>query len=95
MLTRLKQYFWIGLGLGAFYFLLANHFIFTDLKTVDLLKKKELKLNYTFYSIANKSPEEILAIEDLREAGIGDILLRRGKATEAKLDQVIRKLESE
>ena len=95
MLSRLKQYFWIALGLFAFYYVLSHHFIFTDLKTIDILKKNELKLNYTFYSIASKSPEEIMRIDDLRDAGIGEILLKRGRVSETKLDQVIRKIDSE
>lgn len=95
MLSRLKQYFWIALGIFLFYYLLSHHLIFTDIKTIDILKKNELTLKYTFLSIANVSPREVLRIDELRDAGIGDILLKRGKVSQSRLDQITKRIDNE
>lgn len=94
MFSRIKQYLLIAIGLAIFYFILSHHFIFSNLNSVDLLEKDELKLNYTFYNIADKSPEEIMGIEELRDAGIGDILLERGVVSQARLDLAIQRVDS-
>ena len=94
MVNRLKQYFWIGLAIAAFYFLLSHHIIVTSYKDFDLLKKKELTLEYTFYNIGNKHLEEIMRVDMLRDAGIGDVLLKRGRVTEERLNMVLRKFDN-
>ncbi|MDA8141042.1 MAG: hypothetical protein M0036_20535 [Desulfobacteraceae bacterium] len=95
MLSRLKQYFWIALAIGSFYYLLSHHFVFSDLKTFDILNKKELTLKYTFFNLGQSTPEEVLRIKELRDAGIEEILLKRGRVTENKLDQIMRKIEAQ
>ena len=63
---------------------MSNHIIFDpnadDWLDLDvyLLKKQELHLHYTFYSLSNKKPETIMAIDYLREDGIGELLVEIG-----------------
>jgi hypothetical protein len=92
MLTRLKQYLIIGLIIGGFYFILGHHFIFTkSLTSFDLLKKKELTLNYTFFSLEQSTPEEALGISELRKDGIGDLMVEKGVISQERLDQLMQK----
>jgi accessory colonization factor AcfC len=49
-----------------------------------MLKKEKLNLRYTFFSIQKKNPKNIMKIDDLREAGIGDILVEFDIITEAE-----------
>jgi hypothetical protein len=94
MLSRLKSYLWIALAIAAFYFLLSHHFIFYSLKNFELLKKKELTLKYTFYSIRQHTPYETLRIKELRDAGIEDLLLEQGMISEERMDELLRKIDS-
>lgn len=93
MLNRIKGYLWIAAGIGAFYFLLTHHIVFSSVRDFDLLKKEELTLEYTFYSLRGKSNHEILSVEILRDAGIEDILLEKGKITEEKLAILLDKID--
>jgi len=93
MLNRLKGYFWIALGIGAFYFLLSHHIIFTSVREFDLLKKEELTLEYTFYNLKTHSNFETLRKDFLRDAGIENILLDRGLITEEKLDEMLNRID--
>ena len=74
MNSRIKQYILIGIIAAAGYFVMNNHFIFYGTK-VHLLKKPELHLHYTFFSIKEKRPSSIMKIDYLREAGIDDLLV--------------------
>lgn len=74
MLTRIKQYIFIALILGAVYFFLSQHIIFYG-KDFYLLKKQDLTFDYTFFSLREKTADKILKIEPLRNAGIGNILV--------------------
>jgi hypothetical protein len=47
-----------------------------------MIKKDEPNLHYTFFSIENKRPESIMAIDVLRENGIGDLLVEMGRISE-------------
>jgi hypothetical protein len=93
MVTRLKQYFLIGLALAAFYFLLSHHIIFTSFKEFDVLKKQELTLENTFYSLSNKSIIDVLRNDRLVDAGIEDVLLDRGLVSEEKLDIFFQEID--
>ena len=87
-----KRYiWWVILGL-AFYGLMSYHFIF-DGTDVKFLKKSKLTLNYTFFSVKGKSPKKILDIDELREDGIGEILLDFGMVTEEELDKLLLRYE--
>ena len=94
MLSRLKNYFWVALGVAAFYFLLSHHIIFFTYRDFDLLNKHELTLKYTFYSIRQHSVLDTLRIKELRDAGIEDILLDRGLVSEEELNKLLRKIDA-
>ena len=95
MLDRIKHYVLIAAAIGAFYFLLSHHFIITSWRDFDVLKKNELTLAHTFYSIRQSPPEETLKIEALRNAGIGDWMVEHGMLTEEKLSNILWKIELE
>ncbi len=94
MVSRLKNYFWVALGIAAFYFLLTHHIIFSSFRDFDLLKKAEPTLEYTFYSIRTNSPFETLRIDILRDAGIEEILLERGILSEERLNQLLERIDA-
>jgi hypothetical protein len=89
MRQRLKQYFLIALAAAALYFVLDNHFIFKKNRFY-LLRKADLNLHDTFVSLDNKRPETIMESEDLRDAGIGELMVDLGMMT----DDERQKLES-
>lgn len=95
MLNKIRNYALIALAIGVFYFLLSHHFIFTSFKDFDLLKKKELTLKYTFFSLKQVTPTTVLRIDELRDAGIEDILLERGLVTEDRLNFILDQIDSQ
>lgn len=95
MVTRIKQYLLILIGLAAFFFILSHHFIFTSWKEIDLLKKDKLSLEYTFFSLKQANPTKVMRIDVLREAGIGDIMVERGLISQEGLDRIERKIDME
>ena len=95
MLTRIKHYILIAAAIGAFYYLLSHHFIMTSWTDFDVLEKSELTLANTFCSVKQVSPEQLLGMEDLREAGIGEWMVERGMLTQQKLDYILRKLDAD
>ena len=78
----------------VFYFLLSYHFIIIN-NGIKLLKKSSLTLEYTIYSAKGKPNEVIMAIDDLREDGIGDLLVEMGKMSEQQLELIMMKYEEE
>lgn len=97
MLTRIKQYIWIGLAIAVFYYLLNHHFIIFNYKDFEILRKSEPTLEYTFFSLKQVEPMEILQIDALIDAGIEDVMLDRGLITEERLDHyfdIIEKLKA-
>ena len=92
MKQRLKQYLLIALAAAALYFVLANHFVFKK-KEVFMLKKSSLDLHDTFVSLDNKRPETIMENDNLREAGIGDLMVELGMLTEERKSQLELKLD--
>ncbi len=91
MKFRKKLLIWVIVG-GVIYSLLSYHFIFVE-NSVRLLKKSRLTLNYTLFSAKGKTNESILSIDELREDGIGDILVEEGRLTEEELEVLLRKIE--
>jgi hypothetical protein len=81
MNIRIKKYIISGALLFAGYFLASQHIIINE-KDFRLLKKSELTYEYTFYNITDKTPEEVLRINMLRDDGIGDILVEFGYMNE-------------
>jgi|GEM_PF-772453 len=98
MLSRIKQYALLGAIVYAFYFLLSHHFIVTgfDIDSIQdtrVLKKKELTLKYTFFSLKQASPEKVMQIPELREVGIGDVMIEKGMVTQERLNAIERKID--
>jgi len=76
------------------YFLLSYHFIIIN-SGIKLLKKSSLTLEYTIYSAKGKTNAMILSIDELREDGIGDLLVEMGKMSEQQLELIMLKYEEE
>ena len=91
MKFRKKLLIWVIVG-AVIYSLLSYHFIFVE-NTVKLLKKSSLTLNYTLFSTKGKTNESILSIDELREDGIGDLLVEAGRLTEEELEVLLSKIE--
>jgi hypothetical protein len=89
MLQKIRSYLLIALAIGAFYFLLSHHIVFTSYNDFNLLNKSELTLKYTFFSMKQQSPERILRIAELRQAGIEDLLLEKGMVSEDRLNKIL------
>lgn len=98
MLQRIKTYIIFAIIIGAFYFLLSHHFIFFgwgDLDDIKILKKNELTLKYTFFSLKQANPYQVMRIEELRDVGIGEIMVEKGMVSEEKLRQITQKIDLE
>ena len=98
MKKRIKSYIFIGIFLALGYFIASYHIIFYKINNnidFDLLKKSYLTLEYTFFNVTTKRPENIMKIDLLREAGIGDLLVDIGKLTEGKRQELEAKFEYE
>jgi hypothetical protein len=87
MNARIKQYILIAILAAIGYFIMDHHIIFYG-KNVHLLKKTSLHLHYTFFSLKEKKPANIMEIDYLREAGIGDLLVELGIINEAQLSKL-------
>ena len=90
MNARIKQYLLIAVAAVALYFVMNNHFIFYGTQ-VHLLKKSSMHLHYTFFSIKEKKPDNIMKIDYLREAGIGDLLVELDIINEEQRSQLENK----
>ena len=80
----IKRLFFWGIIAGVVYVLLGYHFIIIN-NSVKFLKKSRYTLDYTIFSTHAKSNKAILAIDDLRKDGIGEILLEEGAIKEMEL----------
>ena len=87
MNSRIKQYLLIAVAAVALYFVMNNHFIFYGTQ-VHLLKKSSMHLHYTFFSLKEKKPDNIMKIDYLREAGIGDLLVELDIINEEQRSQL-------
>lgn len=90
MNARIKQYLLIAVAAVALYFVMNNHFIFYGTQ-VHLLKKSSMHLHYTFFSVKEKRPDNIMKIDYLREAGIGDLLVELDIINEEQRSQLENK----
>ena len=95
MVQTIKKYLLYAALIGLVYLLLANHYIYLGGKDFRILKKESLNLKYTFYSVQNKSPASIIKIDDLRWAGIGDVLYEEGLVTKDQQVTLEQKFEYE
>jgi hypothetical protein len=76
--------------LACGYFILSRHFVFIG-SDLQLLKKSRLTLEYTIFSTQGKSIESIMNVDDLRNDGIGRLLVEKGKITEDQLEAILEK----
>ena len=78
------------------YFILAYHYIIIN-KSVRFLKKSELTLKYTFFSTKGKEIKNILAIPELWDDGIGELLVKEKVISEDDLEkyQIMKEAEEE
>lgn len=74
----------------AFYFLLSHHIIFIGSK-VKLLRKSNLTLEYTLFSTQGKTNASIMGIDQLREDGIGELLVEMGKMSHEEFNRLLDK----
>jgi hypothetical protein len=92
-MTFLKRILLFGSIAAILYVLLGYHFIFFSGSRVRMLKKSRFTLEYTFFSAHGKSNATILAIDDLRENGIADLLVEMGEMSEAEMDALMHRYE--
>jgi hypothetical protein len=88
----IKKILIFGILGGTLYFFLSFHIILVN-NTIKLLRKSSLTLNYTFYNAKGKTNAIILSVDDLREDGIGDLLVEMGKMSSGQYSQLMRKYE--
>ena len=84
----------IFIVIAVLYFLLSYHIIIIG-GGMRLLKKSTFTLEYTVFSTKDKSNKTILAIDTLREDGIGDLLIEEGLMTEDEEIQILEILDAE
>ena len=94
MLQKIKHYILIGILLAIGYLFASQHIIIVD-KDFKLLKKSYLSFEYTFYIITDKDPEDIMRIDLLREAGIGDYMVEIEWLTEVEKQALEKKYDSD
>lgn len=95
MLKTIKKYILYAALIGLVYMLLANHYIYVGGKSFRMLAKETLNLKFTFFSVQNKTPESIIKIDDLRWAGIGDVLYEEGIISHDEKTRLEHKYEYE
>jgi hypothetical protein len=77
---------------AALYFSVGYHFILIGSK-VKMLKKSSPTLNYTFFNAKGKTNRSILSIDELREDGIGDLLVEMGMMSEEEREILMERYD--
>jgi hypothetical protein len=86
-----KLVFW-GCIAAVVYGILSYHLIFFG-STPKLLKKAAPNANYIIFSTQGKSPESILSIDELRNNGVGELMVQMGMLSEKDLERLLLKIE--
>lgn len=94
MNKRIKQYILYAAAGALLYFFLSYHIIYNN-GSFHLLEKTEKTLEYTFYSFANKKPEQILEVDDLRYDGVGDLLVELEMISEERMLDLVDQYDLE
>lgn len=94
MLRRIGKYIIIGILAYGVYFLLDNHIILDGTRFY-LLKKSRLNFSHTFFELKDKGPDTIMKIDDLRNDGIGDLLVELGIITDKEKVRLETKYDAE
>ena len=82
----------------AFYFILTHHIIMFG-RDFEILEKVEPNLAHSFYNPGNRKEiqylglDNIMANEDLRNAGLGELLVERGLVSEEELEAALNKID--
>ena len=93
-MNRLKKLIKWAVLAGIIYVLFNYHFIIIGSGiNVELLKKDSWNLDYIVFNARGKTNEKILAIDELREVGIGELLVEEGLMTEKEWDRILDKLD--
>ncbi|MBW1804971.1 MAG: hypothetical protein JRJ06_01115 [Deltaproteobacteria bacterium] len=90
----LKKVVIVAVIVAIGYALLGYHYIIIG-KSVKMLKKSTLTLQYTIFNTKGKEMSRILSIEPLWEDGIGDLLVEQGIISEEQLELYKEKMEEE
>ena len=94
MQKRITQYIIAGILLLIGYFFASRHIIINE-RDFSTLKKSYLTFEYTFYNVTDRDPEDIIRIDLLREAGIGDLLVEMGLLGEMQKEKLEYRFEYE
>lgn len=94
VLKTIRKYIILAIIAYGVYFIMDHHFIINS-KNLYLLKKSELSLTYTFFNMTDRKTESIMKIDELRNDGIGDLLVELGMITEAEKNKLEAKFDAE
>ncbi|GBC63389.1 hypothetical protein DENIS_4383 [Desulfonema ishimotonii] len=98
MASKIKKIIFLAILGYIIYFLLGHHLIFFG-RNVEILQKQTLNLKNTFYSVGDrkeieyKGLENMLANEDLREAGLGELLIEKDLISQKELEDAESKID--
>jgi hypothetical protein len=81
-----------GILLLIGYFFASRHIIINE-RDFSTLEKSYLTFEYTFYNVTGRDPEDIMRIDMLREAGIGDLLVEMGMLGEMQKENLEDRFE--
>ena len=87
-MKALKKLILLAVLASMVYGLLSHHIIFFGYR-VKTLKKATLTLDYTFFNVGDRSSEDILDIDALREDGIAELLVEMGRMSPEERDRLM------
>lgn len=94
MQNRIVKLIIAGIFLLIGYFFASRHIIINQ-SDFHTLEKSYLTFEYTFYNVTDREPENIMRIDLLREAGIGDLLVEMGMLGEMRKEKLEYRFEYE